>query len=137
MTPEEIVLEIRGLQQDVQSKSVRIQGLSQALYRRVRKAPVDDDTSVYITYANAWTRFAGMVQQGVTRTTHTARVLKRLTPKVETAAKAVPKLVRKEEPQTPMESLLSLYADENEDEAESSPSEVVSISDEDEEDSEN
>jgi hypothetical protein len=114
MAPGEIILEISTIQQDLQGKFARIQVLSQSLYHRVRRAKPDDNTSIYIQYANAWMRFSGMANQGALRTVHASRVLKLLAPEEEKEP-SVP--VKRPKPQdkpeaSPVESLMSMYSDE-------------------------
>jgi len=120
MSPEEIDLEILGLQGEIQTKGSRIHELAQTLYQRVRRAPADDSTAIYITYANAWTRFAGMVSLGAVRTSRVARVLRRLPPKMEHADRPeqARRLVKPQERAAPAEALIAMY-----DEGESSSAE--------------
>jgi hypothetical protein len=115
MTPEEIISEIGTIQDDLQHKIARVHGLAQGLYRSVRKTPADDDTAIYITYANAWMRFAGMAHQGVSRTASTSKILRRLAPKVEESpqklAKSTPKKSAIVPEATPVESLITMYGE--------------------------
>lgn len=135
MTPDEIVAEIGTLHQDLQSKLARVQGLAQGLYHRVRREPPDDNTTVYLTYANAWMRFAGMANQGVTRTVSASKVLRRLTPVSETTAVAPERKKVSSKPKedtAPIDALISMYGassgpaeapDPSEPSTDSSPSE--------------
>jgi hypothetical protein len=110
MSTEEIVSEIGAIRQDLQVKFARVQGLAQGLYHRVRREPPDDNTSVYLTYANAWMRFAGMATQGVTRTVSASRVLRRLTPVAnEDAPTPRKQAVKAKEATAPIEDLISMY----------------------------
>jgi len=119
MTPDEIVAEIGTIHQDLQAKLARVQGLAQGLYHRVRREPPDDNTTVYITYANAWMRFAGMANQGVTRTVSASKVLRRLTPVAEVAATPERKKAPKpKEDAAPIDDLISMYGAEPSDPAE-------------------
>ena len=113
MTSEEIIAEIGTIYQDLQVKLARVQGLAQGLYHRVRREPADDNTAVYITYANAWLRFAGMANQGVSRTVLASKVLRRLTPiVVESATPERKKPVKPKGGATPIEDLISMYGEE-------------------------
>ena len=122
MTPEEISQEISGLQKGVEERATRIHALAQAIQHQVRRAPVDDNTSIYISYAKAWDRFAGLVSQGSSRTASINRLLKTLA-KPDVVRKPIEKPVIKtaiavqvpEEETTPMEDLLAIYH-ESEDE---------------------
>jgi hypothetical protein len=115
MTPEEIISEIGTLRQELDVRLARIHGLAKGLYHQVRMAPADDNTAVYITYAHAWTRFAGMANQGVQRTVSASKVLRQLTPK-ENAAVVPAAKGRQLRPvvaqdQSPMDSLIEMYRD--------------------------
>ena len=116
MTPEEMVLEMQELQQGLTRGAVRIHELSRFLYQRVRRAPADDTTSIYVTYANALTRFSGVVQQGIGRLKSAERVLGML-PKAE--REETPPPAPRREPETgaaarrsPLEDLMDLYGQE-------------------------
>jgi hypothetical protein len=112
MTPEEIILEIKSLRDEIEIKSVRIHTLAQTLYQRVRRAPADDTTAIYMTYANAWTRFAGMVSQGSARTASISKVLRRLPPKASQAEEPKKEVVAKAtnaEEASPAEALITMY----------------------------
>lgn len=114
MTPEEIVAEIGNLRQELDVRLSRIHGLAQGLYHQVRRASADDNTAVYITYAHAWMRFAGMANQGVQRTVSASKVLRQLTPKDAAVAPAVKgrelrPMVAQD--QSPMDSLIEMYRD--------------------------
>lgn len=85
MEPEEIVAEIDEHRETIDRASRRIYELSRVLRDRMRRA---DPTlmGIYVTYSNAWTRFAGMIQQGLQRTQIAERVLRMLpeeTPRAE------------------------------------------------------
>lgn len=115
MTPDEIILEIGTLHKELSLRIARVHGLAQGLYHRMRRSPVDDNTPVYIAYANAWMRFAGMVNQGVVRTVSASKVLRRLTP--TDAAKPEPpqqkKAVQQPSPESsPVEDLISMYGED-------------------------
>ena len=114
MTPEEIILEISGLRDEIEAKGVRIYTLAQTLYQRVRRAPADDTTAIYMTYANAWTRFAGMVSQGAVRTASISRVLRRLPPKASQTEEPEKKVVvvKASEEASPAEALITMYDEE-------------------------
>ncbi len=71
----EIVMEIQSLRDDMERLSARMVELSQALYSKVRRAPADDYTSRYVTFANAWTRFGSMIEGGIRRTSSATRLV--------------------------------------------------------------
>jgi hypothetical protein len=118
MTPTEIITELDGLRRELDQRLARVHGLAEGLYHQVRRAAVDDNTPIYITYANAWMRFAGMANQGVVRTASASKVLRRLTTPEQQEAKQAE--VRKKKPdlkakqtqeQSPMDSLIEMYRD--------------------------
>jgi hypothetical protein len=116
MAPAQIINEIEDIQRDVQGKLGRIQALSKALYSQVRRATPDDNTSVYIAYANAWIRFSGMANQGATRTVRASKVLKLLKQPEPDKPKVRPKPIDKKastEEVNPVDSLLSMYAEDS------------------------
>lgn len=116
----EIVTEIGTLQQELSRRFVRVQVLAQALHHRVRRAPPDDNTSIYITYSNAWMRFAGMANHGVLRTISASKVLRRLAPVQEKAAVPEPKpkdVQSPEQESSPVEDLISMYGEASEDQS--------------------
>ncbi len=120
MAPEEITAEINGLRDEIDLSSRRIYELSRVLRDRMRRA---DPTSVgiYVTYANAWTRFAGMVQQGLQRTRVSDRVL-RLLPEEQTPRRQDPTPEPQAQPQAdqarpvpaddPLRDFIELYGEE-------------------------
>jgi hypothetical protein len=117
MTPEDMVAEITGLRNGIESGARRIYELSRVLHDRMRRAdPNQPSRQVYVTYANVWIRFSGMVQQGLQRTRQTDRVLRLLPqeevsspeltpPEAEGQARSVP------EPSA-TEDFISLYGEE-------------------------
>jgi len=111
MTPEEIIAEIGTIHQDLQVKLARVQGLAQGLYHRARREPPDDNTTVYITYANAWIRFAGMANQGVNRTVLASKVLRRLTPVTEATPERKKPANKPKDEAAPIEDLISMYGE--------------------------
>lgn len=113
MNTEEVVAEITSLQDETNARAFRLHELADSLSRRTRRAPVDDNTAIYITYANAITRFAGAVAQVSARTVRAAKVLNRLAPKRTESPKAekVARSTPKASP-SPMESLISSYVGE-------------------------
>jgi len=124
MTPEEITIEISDLQSEIKRHGLRIYALAHGLHTKVRRAPADDTTSIYLTYAHSWTRFSGMVSQGLARTAHAGRILKLLPAKIEAAPPAPPK--KKAEQATslsPVESLISMYGEGAENAGSDTPSE--------------
>ena len=88
MSEGQIMEEIHQLRDNIRQSSMRIFDLSRMLYSRARRRPSDDTTSAYILAANAWSRFSGMLEQGLRRASSSDRVL-RLIPKpvVETPSK--------------------------------------------------
>lgn len=78
MAPEDIVQEINSARDTIEGASRRIYELSRTLHARMRRTSSSTDVGVYVTYANVWTRFAGMVQQGLRRTQQADRVLRLL-----------------------------------------------------------
>jgi hypothetical protein len=114
MEPPAIVSEISEIHQELQGKFARIHVLSQALYHRVRRAPPDDNTSIYLQYANAWIRFSGMANQGATRTAHMSKVLRRLTPAPaeNQVATKLPVKTEVKASESPVESLINMYGEE-------------------------
>ncbi len=111
MTPEEIIQEISDLQAEVKRQGLRIHELAQVLYQRVRRAPPDDATSIYMTYSTLWIRFAGVISQGLARTSNAGRVLRRLPPKVEEQPTRKPPPAPRPNP-TDVESLIRMYDEE-------------------------
>jgi hypothetical protein len=94
MEPEQIAAEIGQLREGIDHSSRRIYELSRTLYDRVRRrrhasGANAGNNDVYVTYAMAWTRFAGMVQQGLTRTRQSDRLLGMITE--ETPPEATPR----------------------------------------------
>jgi hypothetical protein len=113
MTNDEVTSEIASLQDEIQVRAFRVHELGSSLYRRVRRNPVDDSTAVYMTYANAMTRFASAVNQVSSRTVRTAKVLNRL-PQSPPAGETRPeKPVPTPPAPSPMESLINSYVEES------------------------
>ena len=71
----EIVREIHSVRDEMDRLAARMVELSQALYSKVRRAPADDYTGRYVTFANAWTRFGSMVDGGLRRTSSVSRLV--------------------------------------------------------------
>lgn len=71
----DLVKEIHALRDDMERMAARMVELSQTLYSKVRRAPSDDYTARYVTFANAWTRFGSMVDGGIRRTSGVARLV--------------------------------------------------------------
>ena len=90
MAPEEISQEISSLQKGVEERATRIHALAQALHHQIRRAPTDDNTSIYISYARAWDKFAGLVSQGSSRTASVGRLLRTVSKPVEDKPKVKP-----------------------------------------------
>jgi hypothetical protein len=111
MTPDEIIQEIGSLERELSVRVTRMHRLAQGLYHQVRRAPSDDNTAVYITYANAWMRFAGIANQGAMRTVLASKVLRKLTPlkTQEDTKKSLPAKLKPVVPTSPVEDLITLY----------------------------
>jgi hypothetical protein len=78
MKAEEIVEEIKGLRETVNLAATRIVALSQQLYAHARRnASSDTASTAYVSFAGAWGRFAGAIQQGLRRTVIADRTLDR------------------------------------------------------------
>jgi len=108
MPVESVISEINDIHGDIRIQGKRVYALAQSLYRRTRRTPADDATAVYLTYANAMTRFAGALEQVSVRTMRVARVLKQL-PEPEEPKKEWPKKAK--EVPTPVEALITSYTD--------------------------
>jgi len=107
MSVESVISEINDIHGGIRIQGKRVYDLAQSLYRRTRRTPADDTTSVYLTYANAMTRFAGALEQVSVRTMRVARVLKQL-PELEEPKRELPKKVKES---TPIEALITSYTD--------------------------
>jgi hypothetical protein len=70
-----MIAEIREIRERIDQDARRIYELSQALHQRARRNPAGSTTPAFIMYSNAWTRFAGMVAQGMRRTVTAERVI--------------------------------------------------------------
>lgn len=74
-----MVEEIASLSETMNLAARRIQEISRHLYEHSRRMGTwDDNTSAYITYANAWSRFSLAIQQGVHRTSSVSKLLDRV-----------------------------------------------------------
>ena len=120
MLPEDILQEISALREGIEQGARRILELSKTLHDRMRRTdPSAADRSVYLTYSNSWSRFAGMVQQGLQRTRQADRLL-RLLPEREdsqTPDRAVPEPVRVDEAHSmpvtsPLDDFIKVYGEE-------------------------
>lgn len=89
MTPDEIVAEVRELRTGLERGARRIHELSRTLYHRARRSG-EDNAPAYITYANSWTRFAGMVSHGLARQSNVERLIRPVTPPPDTEAVPTP-----------------------------------------------
>lgn len=94
-------------------------GTSREEADRLRQAAVNEVASVFALYSNTWHRFAGMVLQGVRRTTSSERIMKRLEEKRRVTAESgttpstpVPKRTKEPVAEVPMEDLVALYGEE-------------------------
>lgn len=74
MDPRAAIDEIDSIRGRMEQDARRIYELSRAIHQYARRTP-SDVTSAYVMYANTWTRFAGMVDQGLRRTTTPCRVV--------------------------------------------------------------
>jgi hypothetical protein len=113
MKPDDIVSEIRQQRDAVERGSRRIYELSQVLYAKSRRdrslqertAGVTDrerdqalrDTHNYIAYSNAWSRFAGMVDQGLKRIVSFDRLIARTADDKIHESERIAELTRKEQ----------------------------------------
>ncbi len=91
MTPDQIVEEIAKLKEAIGVSAQKIVDLSKSLHSQTRRASTDANTSAYITYSNAWMRFAGALSQGLKRTEMTDRMLKRTKEETDRQAQEVAK----------------------------------------------
>ena len=111
----EIVQEIHVVRDEMDRLAARMVELSQALYSKVRRAPADDYTSRYVTFANAWTRFGSMVDGGLRRTASVSRLVANIRrEQVEAEEKAEREATQEKrvEPQTASTDLVELYGQE-------------------------
>jgi hypothetical protein len=145
MKPEDIISEIRQQRDTVERGCRRIYELSQVLYAKTRRdrvlqereAGTDENARerlaqeyrLYIAYSNAWSRFAGMVDQGLKRTSSLDRIMVRTAGEKLQEAERIADLTRKEQarldrearrqtqqsvpwPSPTVEDLVSLYGEE-------------------------
>ena len=111
----EIVQEIHVVRDEMDRLAARMVELSQSLYSKVRRAPADDYTSRYVTFANAWTRFGSMVDGGLRRTASVSRLVANIRrEQVEAEEKAEREATQEKrvEPQTASTDLVELYGQE-------------------------
>ena len=142
-TPEQLVAEIRQAREDLEDTARYMAEASMLLHTKTRQAPfreaarqtanipegthreaaerlqqaaLSEVSSIYTLYANTWQRFAGMVLQGVRRTTSSERIMRRFEEKrgvatevEEEAPPPAPRPVLVPETQNPMEDLVELY----------------------------
>lgn len=124
MSNEEVVSEVATLQDEIKTRAFRVHALADSLYRRVRRSPVDDSTTIYMTYANAVIRYAGAVRQVSNRTIRTSKVLDRLSEvRAESADRERERQHKQQRQQqreerrlatsSPMESLIRTYVEES------------------------
>lgn len=123
MAPEDIVGEISNLRDGIEQGARRIFELSRALHDRMRRMdPNSQDIHVFITYSNVWTRFSGMVQQGLQRTRQANRILRLLPEERRAPPEAAPPAeVQVVEPaeeahtmpvSSPLEDFMTVYGEE-------------------------
>lgn len=111
----EIVQEIHVVRDEMDRLAARMVELSQSLYSKVRRAPADDYTSRYVTFANAWTRFGSMVDGGLRRTASVSRLVANIRrEQVEAEEKDEREATQEKrvEPQTASTDLVELYGQE-------------------------
>ena len=111
----EIVQEIHVVRDEMDRLAARMVELSQSLYSKVRRAPADDYTSRYVTFANAWTRFGSMVDGGLRRTAGVSRLVANIRrEQVEAEEKAEREATQEKrvEQQTASTDLVELYGQE-------------------------
>jgi hypothetical protein len=114
MSPEEIILEVHRLRDEIESRSRRVVELSQTLYNQVRRQP-DDYTSRFVVFANTWVRFGSMVEGGIRRTGTTTRLIEGVRKEIREAkeqADAVKAKPKPERRQDHLSSLVELYGEE-------------------------
>lgn len=116
MSPEEIVRDIQNLRDTIHNASARLLELSRVLYHHARRERNQTSAGgVYLTYANAWTRFAGMVSQGIQRTRSAERVLGLLEdPAPDTRVEQAPAPEARSMPvrSSALEDLIAVYGEE-------------------------
>jgi hypothetical protein len=108
----DLVREIHATRDEMNRLAARMVELSQVLYSRVRRAPADDFTSRYLAFANAWTRFGGMVDGGLRRTSGVTRLvesIQREKAEVESEGQKVKPVAP---PASPAPDLVELYGQE-------------------------
>lgn len=127
MASDEILQEIGDIRKSVDAGAKRIHELSRVLHEKARRGEQDDTTGIYIAVSNAWSRFSGMVAQGLSRTASADRLLK-LLPTPESKEEAEREAQRQEQRQarrsrkrqsreeaakSPMDALIELYGSED------------------------
>ena len=73
--PQKAIDEVHTLQERIVQDARRIHELSRSIHQYARRTPPGQLTSAYVSYANVWTRFAGMVEQGLRRTSIASRTV--------------------------------------------------------------
>jgi hypothetical protein len=116
MTPKEVVLEISTLQDEIYVRGKRVYELARSLYQRVRRLPLDESTSVYITYSNSMVRFSGTIEQLLNRNKRVSRILNLISEREERTDRNSAELVKKEKIITPnisnpIDTLLETYSE--------------------------
>lgn len=118
MTEQDIVQEIRDLRESLDSDAQRLNELAQYLHRMVRRRRADENTSPYVTYANAWMRFANVVGLGLRRTAVSDRLLAMVKPvalepeaEPETEEKAPEQVAEEPRPVPTDEDFAALYGE--------------------------
>lgn len=76
MNSPDIIREIKALRETMNLAAQRLVVLSQSLHTHARRnASTDSATTAYLSFAAAWGRFGGAIQQGLRRTQVADRVL--------------------------------------------------------------
>lgn len=76
-TEAELLAEISTLRESIRASAFKLLQVSDTLHRQARKATPTTTTRAYVTYANGWMRFSGMVTQGLKRADLTDALVKR------------------------------------------------------------
>lgn len=138
-TPEQLVAEIRRARADIEASARYMATASAMLHAKSRRADfreaarqtatVPDGapreviarlqdaayvevSSTFMLYANTWQRYAGMVLQGVRRSSSAERIMQRLEDKRQLTTPEpppVPRRASEPQPSTMMEDLVELY----------------------------
>lgn len=127
MSPQEILAEVSEHKETMERSAARLRELSKVLHDRMRRDTTEEDSGVYLAVSNIWTRFAGMVTQGLSRTGSADRMLRMIpTPEEKAEAQRVTekrkerharrkkqKAVEAAAQQSPVEALMEMYSSED------------------------